>query len=133
MDRQLFEKHRDSAPGIPAWLTSVLTHGCIFFTAWIVMKGAPPPGAVAEPAREAGIVLKKVTDEGPLFEGEETLPEVAPPADASGERADPDSTPPGGSPARGAPDPRQTSRSEELLLEALPRAEELAGARSLLQ
>ena len=133
MSRMLFEKHGDSAPGIPAWLTSVLTHGCVFLLAWIVMKGAPPPGAVAEPLREAGIVLKKVPDEGPLFEGEKTLTEVASPDVVSGPWADRESTPPGESPALASTNPRQSSRIEEPLLEALPSAAELAAARSLFQ
>jgi VWA domain-containing protein len=132
MGRQLLENRRDSSPGIPAWVTSVLTHGCLFVVALIVMKSPPPSGAVAEPSRQAGIVLKKLTDEGPLFTGEETPLPAASSYTTSSAKANADNMPPAESP-QAASDPRQTPRLEEPLLKVLPNAAELAGVQSSLQ
>jgi hypothetical protein len=75
MGRGLFQCKHGIAPGVPAWLASVVAHGSIFLGAWLLLKDFQPPGVVAEPSREAGIVLKQVSDEGPLFAGEHELAE----------------------------------------------------------
>ena len=57
---------------LPAWACSLLFHaGIMLFLATAVQD--LPRGAADEPGRHAGIVLKRTTDEGELYEGEEPL------------------------------------------------------------
>ncbi len=61
---------------LPAWLFSL-----VFHFAWIaglsMMVDMGPRGAAEEPGRTAGIVLKRATDDGDLYEGEESFADSA--------------------------------------------------------
>jgi len=61
---------------LPAWLFSLAFH-----FSWIAMLSmmleVAPRGAAEEPGRTAGIVLKRATDEGDLYEGEQSLADRA--------------------------------------------------------
>ncbi|MEM9660132.1 MAG: hypothetical protein AAF961_17345 [Planctomycetota bacterium] len=63
----------DRPAGWPAWLVSVFVHaGLLAAVIWAVRERAVR-GAAGEPTREAGIVLKSMTEEGPVFEGEDDV------------------------------------------------------------
>jgi hypothetical protein len=71
---------------LPAWAFSILIHFCAMVVlGWAVQPA--PRGAADEPGRSAGIVLKRTSAEGELYEGEEnssdaaSAMEEAPPAD----------------------------------------------------
>ena len=61
---------------LPAWLFSLAFH-----FSWIallsVMVHVGPRGAAEEPGRTAGIVLKRATDDGDLYEGEQSVADQA--------------------------------------------------------
>lgn len=68
--------HAASVPErrLPAWVFSILFHaGWISLLAMAIEQG--PKGAVEEPGRTAGIVLKRTSAEGDLYNGEEDLGE----------------------------------------------------------
>ena len=57
---------------LPAWAFSILFHfGAIVLLGLAVQQ--PPRGAAEEPGRSAGIVLKRTSAEGDLYEGEQDL------------------------------------------------------------
>jgi hypothetical protein len=61
---------------LPAWAFSILIHfGAIVLLGVAVQPG--PRGAADEPGRSAGIVLKRTSAEGDLYEGEEDAVESA--------------------------------------------------------
>jgi hypothetical protein len=61
---------------LPAWLFSLAFH-----FSWIALLSMvvdfAPRGAAEEPGRMAGIVLKRATDEGELYEGEQSVADQA--------------------------------------------------------
>jgi hypothetical protein len=63
--------HTAAAPALrlPAWIFSIALHGGLFFALAVAMERAPR-GASDEPVRAAGIVLKRVSAKGELYEGE---------------------------------------------------------------
>ena len=61
---------------LPAWMTSMLLH-CLLVVALILGIRSVPRGAVEEPDRTTGIVLKRVTQTGEYFEGENLEREFA--------------------------------------------------------
>lgn len=68
--------HGAPDPGrlLPAWAFSVLFHFCaIVFLGLAVQQ--TPRGAADEPGRSAGVVLKRTSAEGDLYEGEEDAPD----------------------------------------------------------
>ena len=58
------------APRLPAWIVSIAVHGCALVLLGMAIKQAPR-GASEEPVRSAGIVLKRTSAEGDLYEGED--------------------------------------------------------------
>jgi hypothetical protein len=72
---------------LPAWLFSLLFH-----LSWIALLSmvldVAPRGSAEEPGRTAGIVLKRVSEEGELYEGEESVAsdETAPAVNLSREQ-----------------------------------------------
>ena len=55
---------------VPAWLFSIAVHCSMMVLLGLALQSAPP-GAAEEPGRSAGIVLKRTSAEGDLYEGEE--------------------------------------------------------------
>src|SRR3990172_6788981 len=55
---------------LPAWAFSVLFHFCAIVMVGLAVQQTPR-GAAEEPGRSAGIVLKRASAEGDLYEGEE--------------------------------------------------------------
>ncbi|HEY3391275.1 MAG TPA: hypothetical protein VGK58_01115 [Lacipirellulaceae bacterium] len=55
---------------VPAWLFSISVHCCMMALLGLGFQHAPS-GAADEPGRTAGIVLKRTSAEGDLYEGEE--------------------------------------------------------------
>jgi hypothetical protein len=55
---------------LPAWLFSIVFHFCTIVLLGLAVQQAPR-GAAEEPGRSAGIVLKRTSAEGDLYEGEE--------------------------------------------------------------
>jgi len=72
-------------PTVPAWTASVFFHAAAIVLFGLLYR-AVPVGAVEEPARTAGIVLKHIEDDGDWFEGEEDRGDEV--AEDSGEHAD---------------------------------------------
>jgi len=74
-----------STPGSTAWLTSMVIHLSLLVLAVLLIRHHAQQGMADEPSREAGIVLKHQTPEGPRFEGEESgEQEAKEPAKATG-------------------------------------------------
>lgn len=71
-----YHEPRLTKPRLPAWLFSLAFH-----LSWIVllsmMVHAGPRGAAEQPGRTAGIVLKRSTPEGDLYEGERSFADAA--------------------------------------------------------
>ncbi|MCA9229245.1 MAG: VWA domain-containing protein [Planctomycetales bacterium] len=63
----------DRPAGWPAWCTSLAIHAGLFLILLYTTRQQLVRGAVETPSRDVGIVLKQMTDEGPLFEDEENL------------------------------------------------------------
>jgi von Willebrand factor type A domain len=61
---------------LPAWAFSVLFHSCLIVLLGLAAQPTPR-GAAEEPGRSAGIVLKRASAEGDLYEGEESLADDA--------------------------------------------------------
>ena len=61
---------------LPAWLTSMVFHGLLLVILIISIRSIPR-GVVAEPERTTGIVLKRVTQNGEYYEGEDLERDVA--------------------------------------------------------
>jgi len=59
---------------LPAWLFSIAVHASAIVLLGVAIDQAPR-GAAVEPSRSAGIVLKRTSAEGELYEGEEELAE----------------------------------------------------------
>jgi hypothetical protein len=55
---------------LPAWLISIAFHSCTLLLLGVAIEQAPR-GAAEEPTRSAGIVLKRTSAKGDLYEGEE--------------------------------------------------------------
>jgi hypothetical protein len=55
----------------PAWVFSLFVHFCLIVLLGLAVQPGPH-GAAEEPGRSAGIVLKRASAEGDLYEGEET-------------------------------------------------------------
>ena len=55
---------------LPAWAFSVLFHSCAMVLLGLAVQQTPR-GAAEEPGRSAGIVLKRTSAEGDLYEGEQ--------------------------------------------------------------
>ena len=61
----------DRPPGWASWLVSLVIH-CSLLAAVLYWLQIPPVrGAAEQPTRDVGIVLKTMSDDGPLFEDEE--------------------------------------------------------------
>lgn len=60
----------DRPPGWPAWSVSLVIHASLLATMLYWLQTPPVRGAADQPTREVGIVLKKMTDDGPRFEDE---------------------------------------------------------------
>jgi hypothetical protein len=58
---------------VPAWLFSIAVHCTLMVFLGLALQSAPR-GAAEEPGRSAGIVLKRTSAEGDLYEGEEKQP-----------------------------------------------------------
>ena len=58
---------------LPAWIISIAFHSCTLL-ALAAVVGHAPQGAADEPVRSAGIVLKRTSAAGDLYEGEEEQP-----------------------------------------------------------
>jgi len=71
IDREIQAVGEHSAAGWPSWLVSVATHGVLLAVAFWLARNRPAQGAAGESTREVGIVLKSVTEAGPMFEGED--------------------------------------------------------------
>lgn len=69
---------RSSAPDrtIPAWAISVFVHGSLLAMLVLFLREAPR-GAAGEPLRSTGIVLKQLSEEGELYQGEEDVAQQA--------------------------------------------------------
>jgi hypothetical protein len=69
---------------LPAWVFSFLVHFSAIVALGVAIQPGPR-GAAEEPGRSAGIVLKRTSAEGDLYEGEEDVPpaaaEQSPPTD----------------------------------------------------
>jgi hypothetical protein len=61
---------------LPAWAFSILFHFCAIVLLGLAVQQTPH-GAAEEPGRTAGIVLKRTSAEGDLYEGEQALPDNA--------------------------------------------------------
>jgi len=55
---------------LPAWIISIAFHSCALAVLAVAIEQGPR-GAAEQPARSAGIVLKRTSAEGDVFEGEE--------------------------------------------------------------
>lgn len=64
----------DRPPGWPAWCTSLAIHASLLVALLFWLRDIPVRGGDEEPTREVGIVLKTMSNEGPLFEGEDDQP-----------------------------------------------------------
>jgi len=64
----------NTAPGpngrLPAWILSIAFHSCTLILLAMAIQQAPR-GAAEQPARSAGIVLKRTSAEGDVYEGKE--------------------------------------------------------------
>jgi len=69
----------DRPPGWPAWYVSLAIHASMLVALQFWLRYPPVRGAADEPIREAGIVLKQITDDGPLFEGPDLDDDDQPP------------------------------------------------------
>ncbi|HJQ81614.1 MAG TPA: hypothetical protein VJ828_16750 [Lacipirellulaceae bacterium] len=58
---------------VPAWLFSIAVHCTMMVFLGLALQSAPR-GAAEEPGRSAGIVLKRTSADGDLYEGEEKQP-----------------------------------------------------------
>jgi hypothetical protein len=61
-----------SARLLPAWAFSLLFHSCVVVLLGLAVQQTPR-GTAEEPGRAAGIVLKRTSAEGDLYEGEKEL------------------------------------------------------------
>ncbi len=61
----------DRPPGWPAWCVSLVIHLSLFGAVFYLLQPPNVRGAAENPTREVGIVLKKQSDDGPVFESEE--------------------------------------------------------------
>jgi len=60
----------DRPPGWPAWSVSLVIHACLLAAMLTWLQAPSVRGAADSPTREVGIVLKRMTDDGPYFEDE---------------------------------------------------------------
>ncbi|MEM6654605.1 MAG: hypothetical protein AAF596_02265 [Planctomycetota bacterium] len=74
---------------VPAWIVSAIVHAGLLILA-VVFVNSPPRGAADEPGRQVGVVLKRSTPEGEIFEGADTAALTDSAADAAADSA-PDS------------------------------------------
>lgn len=77
----------DRPPGWPAWCVSLAIHVSLFVTMLVWLRPPPIRGAAEQASREVGIVLKRMTDEGPTFEGEESTDDSPSPTEANSDNA----------------------------------------------
>jgi len=61
----------DRPLGWPAWSVSLAVHILLLVTMVVLLRDHKVRGAADEPGREVGIVLKRMTDDGPQFDGEQ--------------------------------------------------------------
>lgn len=59
----------DRPLGWPAWSVSLVIHACLLAIMLYLLQAVPVRGAAEQPSREAGIALKRMTDDGPMFVG----------------------------------------------------------------
>ena len=71
---------------LPAWLVSVVFHVVLMLLLGLILRDAPR-GVVDEPGRTAGIVLRRMTDDGELYEGEQADQDESPAAASPAEQA----------------------------------------------
>ena len=65
------QQSSDRPAAWPAWCASLAIHAALFAATLYLARHQPVRGAAEDPSRDVGIVLKRMTDEGPLFEGED--------------------------------------------------------------
>ena len=71
----------DRSPSWPAWSVSLIIHASLLVVLLYWLRTMPVQGAADQPTREVGIMLQKLTDNGPLFGDDEDQP--ASPAESS--------------------------------------------------
>lgn len=71
---------------LPAWLVSIMFHVVLVMLLGLILRAAPR-GAVEEPGRTTGIVLRRLTDDGELYEGEQAAASPSPTAASPTEQA----------------------------------------------